>query len=248
MTEVLRVGNQVITPEEIIPRLVSYQMLPQLLCEMIIDQAIAPIECKPEDTASACQQFCQEHRLTSESERQAWLDTYGMTSEQLVTLATRKLRIERFKQATWNHQVEAYFLNRKRQLDKVVYSLLRTKDPSIAQELYFRIQEEEQSFAELAKEYSQGPEAQTGGLFGPVELSQPHPTLARMLALSQPGQLWAPTRLEEWFVIIRLEKFIPAQLDETTRRRLLQELFTSWLQAQLKQIGSLHRPSTMMSQ
>ena len=102
--------------------------------------------------------------------------------------------------------------------------------------LYFRIQEGEQSFAELAREYSQGPEAQTGGLVGPVELTTPHPVLAQMLRVSQLSQLWPPTRLGEWIVIVRLEKFISAQLDESMRQRLLNECFATWLQEQLQQL------------
>ena len=46
----------------------------------------------------------------------------------------------------------------------MVYSLIRSKDPGVAQELYFRIQEGENTFSELARQYSQGSEAQTGGL------------------------------------------------------------------------------------
>jgi hypothetical protein len=41
--------------------------------------------------------------------------------------------------------------------------------------------------------------------------------------------------LEDWFLIIRLEKFIPAQLDAPMRQRLLNECFTTWLSEQLKQ-------------
>jgi hypothetical protein len=81
------------------------------------------------------------------------------------------------------------------QLDKVVYSVIRTKDMGVAQELYFRIQEGEQSFSELAREYSQGPEALTGGLTGPVELILPPRPLAGMLSVSQPDQLWPPPSL-----------------------------------------------------
>ncbi len=47
MTEVLQVGNRIITAAEIIPLLVEYQMLPQLIREALVDQAIAPITCTP---------------------------------------------------------------------------------------------------------------------------------------------------------------------------------------------------------
>ncbi len=129
--------------------------------------------------------------------------------------------------------MESYFLTHKSKLDKVVYSLLRTPQQEIATELYFRIESGEQSFAELAREYSQGSEAQTGGLLGPIELTQPHPTLAKMLSISQPGQLWSPIQLGEWFVILRLEKFIPAVLDDTMCQQLLNGLFESWIQQEI---------------
>jgi parvulin-like peptidyl-prolyl isomerase len=229
----LQVDNRIISEAEIIPLLTSYQMLPQLLRENIIDQAIASITCTSEETANACEQFYTQNQLTSETARQTWLDRHNMSVEQLEALATRSLRIEKFKQATWGHKLESYFLQRKGHLDKVIYSLLRVKELGVAQELYYRIQEGEQTFADLAREYSQGPEAQTGGLTGPVELSLPPRPLAQMLAVSQPRQLWPPLRLGEWIVVVRLEQLIPAKLDEPTRDRLLNELFEAWLHKQI---------------
>ena len=235
MSIALQVGNQTITAEEIIPLLAGYQLMPQLVRELIIDRAIASIECTDEEIASACDRFFGQQQLTSGEARQAWLGYYGMTQEKLEALATRPLRIAKFKQATWGPKLESYFLSYKQKLDKVVYSLIRTKDPGIAQELYFRIQAGEQSFAECAREYSQGPEAQTGGIIGPVELSMPHPDLAKMLSVSQLGQLWPPTRLGEWLVIVRLEKLLPAQLDEKMQEQLLNSLFEAWLSEQVNQ-------------
>lgn len=239
MTTLLQVSNRTITAGEIIPLLTSYQMLPRLLGEIIIDQAVAPITCTPEEIADSYQQFCQKNKITSATDLRAWLERYCMTPEQLEVLATRGLKIEKFKQANWGHKLESYFLSCKPHLDKVIYSLLQTNDLGIAQELYFRIQAGEHSFAELARKYSLGSEAQTGGFRGPVELSTVHPTLAKILCVSQPGQLWPPINLGEWVVIVRLEKFIPAQLDKLTRQRLLNELFATWLQEQLNQLNHL---------
>lgn len=237
MTVVLKFQDRTFTAEEIIPLLANYQLLPQLFREIILDQSIASIECTPEELSLACQTFYIQNQLTTETARQSWLEQRNMTQEQLSAQVARGLRIEKFKLATFSHKLESYFLSRKAQLDRVIYSLIRTKDPGIAQELYFRIQAGEQSFTELAGEYSQGQEAQTGGLIGPVEMSTPHPTLGRLLAMSQPGQLWPPTRVEDWLVIVRLEKFIPAQLDEPMRQRLLNELFNAWLSEQIKQVA-----------
>lgn len=239
MTAILQVGDRIITADEIVPLLTSYQMLPRLLVEIVIDRAIAPITCTPEEIADNYWQFCQQNQISSEAERQAWLQRYHMTPKQLAALATRNLKIEKFKQVFWGNKVESYFLSCKFQLDRVIYSLIRTQDMAIAQELYFRILEGEQSFADLAREYSQGSEAQTGGCIGPVELSSCHPTVAKMLSVSQPSQLWTPMHIGEWVAIVRLEKFIPAQLDETMRQRLLNDMFAEWLQKQLNQLSEV---------
>ncbi|MFN6296838.1 MAG: peptidylprolyl isomerase, partial [Microcystis sp.] len=99
-----------------------------------------------------------------------------------------------------------------------------------------RIQDRENSFAELAKKYSQGAEAETGGLIGPVELSSPHPQIGQILKASKPGQLWPPTQVGEWVVIVRLEKYLSCELDTPTRQRLRNDLFQQWLTAQMQTV------------
>lgn len=241
MTTVLQIGDRTLDTQEIIPLLVSYQLIPQFLSESIIDRAIAPISCTLEETDRACQELYQHWRLDSEPQKQAWRLHYGLSQEQFEQLATRKLRIEKFKQATWGHRLESYFLKRKRQLDRAVYSLIRIQDQEIASELFFRIREGEQSFAELAQAYSQGAEVRTGGLVGPVELGTLHPNLAELLLTSSVGKVRPPIRFGAWQVIVRLEQLIPAQLDDQMRQRLLKEKYEAWLQEQLQHLPDYDR-------
>jgi parvulin-like peptidyl-prolyl isomerase len=235
MTEVLQIGNRKIQASEIIPLLANYQLLPQLLRELIIDEAIAPIECNPEEVAQAKQRFYAERQLTQAADIQTWMVQQGLSSEQLDNIISRKLKLEKFKQVRWGNKLESYFFQLKGKLDKVIYSLLRTQDAGLAQELYFRLQAKEQPFADVAQKYSQGPEAQTGGLVGPVELNTLHPAMVQLLTNSQPGQISPPVRIAEWLVIVRVEKFIPAQLDDPMKTRLLNELFEDWLKEQQQQ-------------
>ncbi|QLE59176.1 peptidylprolyl isomerase [Nostoc sp. TCL26-01] len=237
MTEVLQIGNRTIQSSELIPLLASYQLLPQLLRELIIDEAITPIKCEAEELAQAKQRFFAEKQLAQEADIQAWMAHQGLSIEQLEHLLMRKIRLEKYKQDTWGHKLESYFFQLKGKLDKVIYSLLRTQDAGLAQELYFRLQAKEQTFTEVAQKYSQGPEAQTGGLVGPVELSSLHPAMVQLISTYQPGQISPPARIAEWFVILRVEKLIPAQLDEPMKARLLNELFEGWLQEQQKQVS-----------
>jgi parvulin-like peptidyl-prolyl isomerase len=224
-----------IASQDLLALLTQYRLFPQVLRELIIDQAIAPLTCSFEETINAFNQFYEQHQITLERDRHSWLQQNHLTPKQLEQLITRNLKIEKFKQATWGNQLESHFLQRKNQLDKVIYSLIRVSDAGVAQELFFRIQDGEQTFAELARDYSQGQEAQTNGLIGPMEMSTPHPVLAKMLSASQPGQLLPPTRLNDWIVLVRLEKFLPAQLDDPMRHRLLTELYEGWLQTKINE-------------
>ncbi|MFN3361526.1 MAG: peptidylprolyl isomerase [Pseudanabaenaceae cyanobacterium] len=239
MADIYQVGNRIIKSSELMDLLGKYQLLPQLVRGMIIDDAIAEYPLTEEEATNYVQQFYTQNQLTTPEARQAWLASQGMDETQLKALIERPARLEKFKQAVFGKKVEAYFLTRKPALDRVLYSLIRTKDLGIAQELYFRISEGEQSFSDLAKQYSQGAEAATGGLVGPSPLTAPHPVIARTLQVSQPGQVWPPMRLEDWYVIVRLEKFFPAQLDESTRRQLIEEMFENWMREQLKAMGPL---------
>lgn len=221
-----------VNKNEILLLLNQYGILPQFVREIMIDCAIAEIAIAEDEALGAYKKFYQQHQLNSEEDLQAWLNARGISREQLEYIATRGLKLAKFQEQTWGNKLESYFLGRKQKLDRVVYSLIRVKDPYLAQELYFRVQEEEQSFSEIAREYSEGPEAETGGLLGPVDLGVPHPALAKMLLRSKPGELLAPTRLGDWVVVVRLEKYLPAQLDEVMRQRLLSELFDQWVRTE----------------
>ncbi len=230
----LKIGEQIIKEENLLSRLAQYQMIPQLAREIIIEQVTADIEYSAEEENNARQQFFQQYQIPNEEHLEAWRKRNWMSSEQLKHRMLLPLKLAKFKQAKWGIQVDSQFLEKKAKLDKAIYALIRTKEPGIAQELYFRLQEQENSFAELAKTYSQGPEANTGGLVGPVELGSLHPNLAQMLSTAQPGELLPLTRLGDWLVIVRLEQLIPAQLDEQMHQRLLDEQFQAWLVEQMQ--------------
>ncbi|MGB3300810.1 MAG: peptidylprolyl isomerase [Phormidesmis sp.] len=231
MTAVLQIGQVVLDASALIAKLKEHQMMPKLVQEIIVDEAIAPIESDPQE---ALQAFCIKRGLFSKEQQQAWCQQQRLAPEQMTLAALREAKLLKFQEQTWGSQIESYFLQRKAQLDRVRYSLIRTRDASLAQEIYFRLNDDGVAFSTLASQYSEGQEAKTGGMVGPVELSVPHPILARMLMVSKPGQLWAPTQIGEWLVIARLEQFVPAQFDAAMRERLLAEQFQTWLAQQLE--------------
>jgi parvulin-like peptidyl-prolyl isomerase len=234
MTELAQIGNFQVPMGELVPLLVKYQMFPGLLRELVIDRAIADTECSETERVQAIQEFYQRYQLASNEHVEQWLALQGLTYIQMEEIAIRLFKIEKFKRETWSNKLEAYFLKRKGQLDRAIYSLIRTEDVGIAQEVYFRLMDGEQTFEEIARKYSQGAEAQTSGLIGPVELSTPHPAIAQLISTNPPGKICPPIKLEQWYAIVRPEKMLPSQLDEAMRQRLINELFQIWLQEQMQ--------------
>ncbi len=234
MTVALQIGDRTLSGSDVIVQLQQYGLLQSLVKEIVLETALdewsrsEASAWTEEDESQAIQQVKTQQALQAMAPQQT-PQPQG-SAEMVQKLAVKRAKLDKFKEWQWGNKVESYFLQRKVRLDRVIYSLLRLKDAAIAQELFFRLESEEAVFSDLATEYSQGPEANTGGLIGPADLGGCHPRLAEMMRVSHPNQLWPPTRVEDWWVIVRLEKFMPAQLDEPMRRRLLEELFLSWLQ------------------
>ncbi|WP_309734205.1 peptidylprolyl isomerase [Chamaesiphon sp. OTE_75_metabat_556] len=236
-TPLKRLCKNAMSGQEVISLLQKFSMLPQFQRELILDAELASVSCSQEEMFSAYKTFYRKYQINSDAERDTWLVRNKCTLAQLEHSVLRTLKLDRFKQTTFGHKVESYFLQRKSQLDRVIYSLLRVKDPHLAQELFFRIQDREATFTELVKQYSGGQEADVGGVVGPHELSIPHPVLAQKLRSLQPGQLAPPLQIADWFVVVRLEKFLPAQLDQVVQSRLIDELYEQWLQARLHDLS-----------
>ena len=116
--------------------------------------------------------------------------------------------------------------------------MIRVKEIDVAEEIYFRLVSEEASFVELAPNYSEGIEAKTKGISGPVELGKLDPILANALITLQPLEVLPPLKIGEWWVVLQLETIIPAQLDEEMRQYLTEELFNQWAYEEVQKLLS----------
>jgi parvulin-like peptidyl-prolyl isomerase len=128
------------------------------------------------------------------------------------------------------------FLQRRANLDQVVFSLLQLDDAELAQELYFRLQAAEADFPQLAH-HSSGPEREQGGRLGPLSLSQLSPLVAGLLRRAQPGTVLPPVELDDGqILLLRLDLLMPARQSAAIESSLRQELYNSWLQGEQERL------------
>ena len=223
--------------------LARYELLVPLLRQAAISRAIRDVRLTDEERSLAQQAWARRHGLRSAEQLQSHLAARSLNEAEATWQAELPQRLQRHCEAHFAHRAEQRFLARKPQLDQVIYSLLRVKEASLARELYLRIAEGEADFAELAASYSQGPEQATRGIVGPVPLLQAHPVLAERLRTSRPGELQAPIAIDQWWLVVRLERLHAASFDDEMRQRMALELFEEWVDEEVRQqIADHDRP------
>ena len=165
-----------------------------------------------------------------------WLKQNNVDEKEFSNLSLADTRLKIHCKENYKHKAEARFLERKNSLDIVVYSLIRVKNLFQAKELYLRIVEGEADFGDLASIYSEGIEKRTRGLIGPISLNQAHPKLAEILRNIEPGKVQPPTEVSGSILIVRLESYDPAQLDDFMREKMEEELFNDYVQKKVIEI------------
>ena len=216
-------------PPEALALLRRHNLLRKLVESQVVAEAVGdePLDAASKDEAR--RQFLRNNGIADQEALTRFLVLNGLTAADLDRLIEMPARIRRHAQEHFQHKAEARFLSRKNQLDRVVYSLLRLKDGLLARELYLQIAAGEASFADLAARHAEGPEKATNGIVGPVPLTQAHPILAERLRTSTPGVLQEPFRVEEWWLVVRLENFSPASFDPAMAQQMAAELFSEWV-------------------
>ena len=212
-------------PKDVIGLLKRHNLLKSLLRAETIEQEVKSVELSQEECDRVFNSYVQKHNIQSDTELNEHLTKLGINLDSLHWQLELPIRIEKQSYKEFKHKSEARFLSQKEHLDKVVYSLLRVKDGFLSRELYLRIASKEANFADLAEKFSEGHEANTKGIVGPVPMKQSHPILAEKLRISRPGELLEPFCIGDWWIVARLERYAAARFDDSTAKSITKELF-----------------------
>jgi parvulin-like peptidyl-prolyl isomerase len=144
-----------------------------------------------------------------------------------------QIRQQKWIETHYHDKVEPFFLQRRADLEQVVYGMIRLRNQGAAEELYLRLIDDQADFGALARSYSLGEERFTRGLVGPMLISQPHPAIRAVLDKLTVGEVLPPFRVDQWVLLVQMEHRQPASLNDTTRLQLFTELFQIDLDATL---------------
>ena len=227
-------GSTLIELQRVISRdgrflLRRFNLLKPLVEQMITSEAIAGMSVSPDALEKAKLELLNQRGFKTMDQWSEMLADLGRSDEEVIERLERVIRRQEYIRERFAPKAEARFLERKNELDQVVYSLLRLANNFLARELYLQIESGESNFADLAKRYAEGPERNTNGIVGPVSLTQAHPALVEKLRVAQPGVLLEPFRIADWWLVVRLERYSPATFTPEVSDRMCREMFDAWI-------------------
>lgn len=233
---------------ELVARLRRHDLIRTLLHREVLAAAVAAVPVPQESFQAALDAYRKQHNLDNEEALRNHLRDRGLGPADLRWQLELPMRIQSYCEEHFLPKAEARFLERKHMLDRVVYSLVRVRDPFLARELYLQILNGETSFAEVAAEHGEGPEKMTYGVIGPRPLAQAHPVLMEKLRSAEPGKVMEPFRIDDWWLVVRLEELRRADFNPQIATQMASELFDEWINEEvtrkLRLLSAPTEPST----
>ena len=213
----------------------KYNLLAPLIQSILVDKLLEEVILDKEIEEAQLNSFLKANKLADESEFDEWLNQNSEDKNNILGIIMKPLKLTKFCAETYSQRAKNRFLERKTDLDEVVYSLIRVSDPFRARELYMQIKEGEAEFSKIAKNFSEGIESRSCGIIGPTPITKAHPLLSEILKSTNEGELREPMQIGEFILIVRVEKFINAVFDESMNNKMCKELFDESITKKVKE-------------
>ena len=205
--------------------LIENNLFKSFIKSILVAKMISEVEISDELKTQAFQNFMLSNKIKNENDLKKFLEISYITQSELEKDVIKQAKVIEFAKRKYNNKANTRFLARRKDMEMVVYSLIRTSSHELAKEIYFKIESEEESLEELAIKYSEGNEKYSRGIIGPVPITQGHPNLANKLRVMQKGELSEPFLLDKWWCVMRLEKLINPSFNEIVKSQMCKEIF-----------------------
>ena len=214
-------------------------MVEAIASQKIIQEAAqtAGIIVTPAEVQEAGDNLRLANKLVKVQDTLAWLAKHHLSVDDFEELVYNKVLAKKLADYLFGGEVERFFY--QHQLDYVsaiTYEVI-FDDRDLALELFYAIEEGEISFPEVARLYIQDPESRCNyGYQGRRHRKDFRPEIAASVFAATPPQVIKPIGTAKGVYLIWVEEINQPQLDEQLRQTIITELFSDWLDQQVKSI------------
>ena len=200
-------------------------LLEKTVKELVTDKLIENIHINKKQEEEFYSEFLKENGLDQKEKFRDFLIKNNFPKKIFLKRLIRSLKIQTYYIKEFKTKAKDYFSKNKNLFDKVTYSLIRTSDHQLAKELYLQIEGGEKNIYELSEKFSLGDEKFSKGIVGPIPLNQSHKLICQKLNSSKEGELLEPFKINDWWIILKIEKLLKIKFTPKLERSICNDLF-----------------------
>ena len=238
MSGIVKIDEETITTEAFINILKLNGRFEGLMEDVLRDKLTihaakrAGLALSDEDIQERADQFRRAHGLQRASDTNDYFAGLGLSLDDFETFIVETLYHEKMMaQVCEASAVDEFFQSNSPRFDAMVISHIVMDSEGGAREILSLIEEEDESFAEMAGEHSLADTRSNGGSIGKVMRGSLHPEVEAKVFNAEVGELLGPfpTGDGSHYEIFRIDDKRTAELDEETKNEIRRLLRDEWL-------------------
>ena len=213
-----------------------YGLLKEYLKSKILEDKIKNIKLNEKEILTSKESYMKFFSLNDEKSLENHRILNLMSNENLFYKITLYSKVQKYCDIHYSEYINKSFYNQKEKIDSVKYSLIRVKEYGLIKEIYHRIKDDNDDFNQISKNYSIGIEKQTSGIIGPLSLDKVHPKVKDKLKKCYLKFLHKPFKVNDDWILIKLEEYFDSKLDQNYIKKLKSELLDKDIEKELVDI------------
>lgn len=244
MTALVRIDDQETSLDDFIRHLKlggQYEgLIDQLVRDKLTVQAAKKhgIQLSMDEVQERADQFRRVQGLHRAADMNNYLDRLGVSLDEFEVFITDGLYQEKMMAEVCNDRaVEAYFKLNSPKFDSIIVSHIVLDAEGKAKEMMSILEDDPDSFYEMAREHSIADTREAGGSIGKVLRGALKSEIEAKVFNAHAGDLLGPFPSEDrsFFEIFRVDAKYPAKLDEETATEVKRILREEWLMARAQE-------------
>jgi parvulin-like peptidyl-prolyl isomerase len=182
----------------------------------------------------AADNFRLRNSMSGADQTKQWFQREAITEQDFASGLERDLLVEKLRRSVADPRVQEVFDKQTARFARVKSKRILVASEAEANELLDALNSNQISFEEAARQKSLDLATKnTGGDAGIVRRVDLAANIGDVVFQAEAGKIVGPLPAGQGFLLMKVEEFLPAELDETIRNGLRREIFDAWVRQEL---------------
>jgi len=246
MTDLVKIDDEVVTSDDFVKILKLTGRFEGLMEDVLKDKLTVHaarrlgIQISDDELQERADQLRRVWGLHRAADTNRWLDARGLTLEDLEQFVTEMIYHEKMMERVADDAaIEEYFNLNSPKFDRIEVSHILVDSEGTARELVAILEDDPESFADMAREHSLADTRDEGGYIGKVMRGSLQSDIESKVFNADEGDLLGPfpSADENYFEIFTVNAKSSAKLDDETRDEVRRIVRDEWIAARAREHG-----------